>query len=227
MRAVCLQHVPFEGPGVFATSLEKRGVTLEYHLVPKDGLPADPGNLLIVLGGPMSVNDSDGWIGEEATFIKSALLADKPVVGICLGSQFMAKAMGATVRAGKRLEIGMTALTLTPDAKSDPVCNTWWNAFDAVEWDGEVFDRPPDCVPLAGSTVSPLQAFRYRGHAYGLLFHIEMDSAGIDARCRECPVDLIRARMTGQSVKTMAIPHLPKLHQFADRLIGYLVDSKR
>ena len=53
MRAVCLQHVPFEGPGVFATSLAKLGVPLDYHLVPKDGLPPDPGDLLIVMGGPM------------------------------------------------------------------------------------------------------------------------------------------------------------------------------
>ncbi len=62
MRAVCLQHVPFEEPGVFARSLEKRGVSLEPHLVPEHGLPHDPGDYLIVMGGPMSVNDPDPWI---------------------------------------------------------------------------------------------------------------------------------------------------------------------
>ena len=71
MRVVCLQHVPFEGPGAFVKSLAKRGVSLEYSLVPKDGLPQDTGDLLIVMGGPMSVNDSDKWIAEEIVFIRS------------------------------------------------------------------------------------------------------------------------------------------------------------
>ena len=75
MRVVCLQHVPFEGPGAFAHALTKRGVVLEYALVPKDGLPDDAGDLLIVMGGPMSVNDADKWIAEETAFIRSAVLA--------------------------------------------------------------------------------------------------------------------------------------------------------
>ena len=98
MRAVCLKHVPFEGPGALATALTARGVSLDPYLVPKDGLPKDAGELLIVMGGPMSVNDLDPWIAEETAFIRSALLAGKPVIGVCLGSQFMAKALGATVR---------------------------------------------------------------------------------------------------------------------------------
>ena len=68
MRAVCLQHVPFEGPGAFATALTTRGVSLERYLVPQDGLPKDAGDLLIVMGGPMSVNDPDSWIAEETEF---------------------------------------------------------------------------------------------------------------------------------------------------------------
>ena len=65
MRAVCLQHVPFEGPGAFATALTERGVILERYLVPQDGLPNDAGDILIVMGGPMSVNDPDSWITKE------------------------------------------------------------------------------------------------------------------------------------------------------------------
>lgn len=226
MRAVCLQHIPFEGPGAFATSLEKRGVKLEPHLVPKDGLPKDPGDLLIVMGGPMSVNDSDGWIAEETTFIGSALLAGKPVIGVCLGSQFMPKALGAPVRPGKALEIGMTPIRLTPEAKQDPVFNTFSDSFDAFEWHGEVFDLPKDCVPLAGSAVVPLQAFRYGARAYGLLFHVEIEQSGIDSLCRECAPDLIKAGLTPQDVTSSAIPHLPFLHRVADRLIGHVLTPK-
>ncbi|MBI5672749.1 MAG: amidotransferase [Nitrospirae bacterium] len=207
-KAICLQHVPFEGPGAFATALAKRGVSLEYSLVPKEGLPHDTSDLLIVMGGPMSVNDSDQWIAEEVAFIRSALLAGKPVIGVCLGSQFMAKALGVTVRPGKALEIGMTPVRLT-------------------EWHGEIFDLPKDCVPLAGSDIAPLQAFRYGDRAYGLLFHLEMDEDGIDSLCRECASDLMKARLVAQQVKATALPRMPQLHEMADRLIGHLLSPTR
>jgi GMP synthase-like glutamine amidotransferase len=227
MHAVCLQHVPFEGPGAFAASLARRGVQLEHHLVPKDGLPKDTGDLLIVMGGPMSVNDPDSWIAEETAFIRSALRAGQPVIGVCLGSQFMAKALGATVRAGKALEIGMTQVRLTPEAKYDPVFRTWPESFEVFEWHGEVFDLPNECVPLAGSEIAPLQAFRYGVRAYGLLFHLEMERTGIDSLCRECAPDLVKAHLSAQQVKTSALPQLPELHQMADRLISDLLMSQR
>ncbi|MEQ1794363.1 MAG: type 1 glutamine amidotransferase [Nitrospira sp.] len=227
MRAVCLKHVPFEGPGAFATALTDRGVTLDHYLVPQDGLPKDPGDLLIVMGGPMSVNDTDGWIAEETAFIRSALLAGTPVIGVCLGSQFMAKALGATVRPGKALEIGITPVRLTPESKQDPVFKPLPDSFDVFEWHGEIFDLPQGCVPLASSAIAPLQAFRYGTRAYGLLFHLEMEQAGIDALCRECAPDLAKANLTAQEVKAAAIPHLPTLHQFASRLIGHLLAPTR
>jgi GMP synthase-like glutamine amidotransferase len=227
MRAVCLQHVPFEGPGVFATSLAKLGVSLDSRLVPKDGLPKDPGDLLIVMGGPMSVNDPDPWIEEETVFIRSAMLAGKPVIGVCLGSQFMAKALGATVRPGKALEIGKTRISLTDDGKNDPVFGSFPEALSVFEWHGEVFDLPKDCVALAGSEIAPLQAFRFGSCAYGLLFHLEMEIDGINALCRECEPDLARAQLTAQQVLMGALPHLWLSHQIADRLISHLVSSLR
>jgi GMP synthase-like glutamine amidotransferase len=227
MRAVCLKHVPFEGPGAFATALTERGVSLERYLVPQDGLPKDPGDMLIVMGGPMSVNDPDSWIAEETDFIRSVILAGKPVIGVCLGSQFMAKALGATVRSGKVLEIGMTSVRLTTEAKQDPVFSTLPESFDVFEWHGEVFDLPKDCVPLAGSDIAPLQAFRYAARAYGLLFHLEMEENGIESLSQECAPDLTKAGLTAQQMKAATLPHLPQLHQIADRLIGHLLDSQR
>jgi GMP synthase-like glutamine amidotransferase len=195
--------------------------------VPKDGLPPDAGDLLIVMGGPMSVNDPDPWIAKETSFIRSTLLAGKPVLGICLGSQFMAKSLGAAVRPGKALEIGMTSIRLTTEAKQDPIFRLLPNSFDVFEWHGEVFDLPNNCVPLAGSDIASLQAFRYGTRAYGLLFHLEMEENGIDSLCRECAQDLTKAGLTAQQVKTAAFPHLPQLHQIADRLVAHLLDSAR
>lgn len=227
MRAVCLQHVPFEGPGAFAKALSKRGVSLDSYLVPKDGLPKDAGDLLIVMGGPMSVNDPDPWIAEETAFIRSALQANHPMIGVCLGSQFMAKALGATVRSGKALEIGMTPVRFTDEGKNDPVFGDCPEAFSVFEWHGEIFDLPNDCVPLAGSDIAPLQAFRYGERAYGLLFHLEMEEGGIDSLCRECAPDVTKAGLTAQQVKTTALPQLPRLHHLADRLIGHLLARTR
>jgi GMP synthase (glutamine-hydrolysing) len=227
MRAVCLKHVPFEGPGAFATALTERGVSLERYLVPQDGLPKDAGDLLIVMGGPMSVNDPDPWIAEETSFIRSALHAGTPVIGVCLGSQFMAKSLGATIRSGKALEIGMTQVRLTAEAKQDSVFSTLPESFEVFEWHGEVFDLPKDSVPLAGSEIAPLQAFRYGARAYGLLFHLEMEENGIDSLCRECAPDLTKARLAAQQVKTTALSHLPQLHQIADRLIAHLLNPQR
>jgi GMP synthase-like glutamine amidotransferase len=227
MRAVCLQHVPFEGPGAFATALADRGASLERYLVPKVGLPKDTGDLLIVMGGPMSVNDPDSWIAEETAFIRSALLAGKPVIGVCLGSQFMAKALGATVRPGKALEIGTTRIDLTDDGKRDPVFQGFPEFLSAFEWHGEVFDLPKDCVPLAGSEIAPLQAFRFGSCAYGLLFHLEIEAEGIEALCRECAPDLTRAGLTASKVSVGILPHLWLSHQIADRLIGHLLRSSR
>jgi GMP synthase-like glutamine amidotransferase len=227
MRAVCLQHVFFEGPGAFAKVLAKRGVPLECSLVPKAGLPKDAGDLLIVMGGPMSVNDSDQWIAEETAFIRSALLAGTPIIGVCLGSQFMAKALGVTVRSGTALEIGMTSVRLTNAGKQDPVFGACPESFAVFEWHGEVFDLPAGCVPLAGSDMVPLQAFRYGDRAYGLLFHLEMEQDGIDSLCQECAPDLAKAGLTGRQVRSVALPQLPQLHQTADRLIGHLLQSSR
>jgi GMP synthase (glutamine-hydrolysing) len=227
MRAVCLQHVPFEGPGVFAASLARRGVALERCLVPQDGLPKDPGDLLIVMGGPMSVNDSDSWIAEETAFIRSALLAGKPMIGVCLGSQFMAKALGTTVRAGAAVEIGKTQVRLTEDGKTDPVFGSFPETLSVFEWHGEVFDLPRDCVWLAASDLAPIQAFRFGDKAYGLLFHLEMEIAGIDALCRECAGDVTRAQRTDDHVRLGILPHLWLSHEIADRLIGHLLASAR
>jgi GMP synthase (glutamine-hydrolysing) len=227
MRAVCLQHVSFEGPGAFATALTSRGVSLDRYLVPQDGLPKDAGDLLIVMGGPMSVNDSDPWIAEETAFIRSALLAGAPVIGVCLGSQFMAKALGASVRPGTALEIGKTRIRLTGEGQNDPVFGGFPEALSVFEWHGEVFDLPPDCVPLAGSDIAPLQAFRFGPRAYGLLFHLEIETEGIEALCQACASDLDRAQLTAWKVSIGFLPHMWLSHQIADRLIGHLLAPGR
>ncbi|MFO0774804.1 MAG: type 1 glutamine amidotransferase [Nitrospiraceae bacterium] len=227
MRVVCLQHVPFEGPGAFAPHLASRGIAVESHLVPAVGVPTDPGDLLLIMGGPMSVNDPEPWLADELRFVRRTLDAGRPVLGICLGSQLMAKALGATVRGGRALELGMTPITLTDAGKADPVFGTLPTTAEVFEWHGEIFDLPPDAVPLAGSAVAPLQAFRYGTAAYGLLFHLEMDDPGMASLCRECAPDLTRAGISADSLIARARPELPRLHRWGAALLDHLLPPSR
>lgn len=224
-RTVCLQHVPFEGPGAFAGLLEKRGHQVERHLVPQAGLPKEAGDFLLVMGGPMSVNDPDAWIKEEIAFIKQVVQAGTPVLGVCLGAQLMARALGASVRPGRGLELGMTKLRVRAEGKSDPWIGSLPDSFDVFEWHGEVFELPAGAVPLASSELCPLQAFCFGSKAYGLLFHLEIERTGIEALCRECAQDVRCAKTDAASLVKQAEPHLPRLHEWADRLIACLADS--
>ena len=96
--AFCFQHVLFEGPGIFRHCLEKRGFKVQEFLVPSEKLPANIPDLLLIMGGPMSVNDPDPWIAQELEYIRLAIELAIPVLGIFLGSQFIAKALGGEVR---------------------------------------------------------------------------------------------------------------------------------
>jgi GMP synthase-like glutamine amidotransferase len=214
--------VAFEGPGALAAIMAKRGYMLRSHLVPTEGVPAQADEFLIVMGGPMSVNDPDRWIQQEMDLIRRTVHAGIPVLGICLGSQLLARALDAHVYAGRGLELGMTPVHLTADGRRDPVFSALPEKFEVFEWHGEVFDLPTGAVALAASELCALQAFRVGVKAYGLLFHLEIERAGIRALCRECPGDLHRAKLDAESIIRAAESHLPRLHNWADRLIAHL-----
>ena len=222
-QALCLQHVPFEGPGAFREALESRHYQLETLLAPKQDLPCTLPDFLLVMGGPMSVNDSDPWIEKELLFIRRAIEAGIPVLGVCLGSQFMAKALGGQVRPGPRLEIGPTPVTRTVEEDADPVFGTFPREFTVFQWHGEGLTLPPGACVLASSEFYPVQAFRYGNRAYGLLFHLELEIDGIAALCRECATDVRRAQTTTEALLASAETLLPESHRLANRLIGHLV----
>ncbi|MDH3504671.1 MAG: type 1 glutamine amidotransferase, partial [Nitrospirota bacterium] len=141
--ALCLQHVPFEGPGVFRRALETRGYTVRNIVVPVEDLPADPGDFLLIMGGPMSVNDPDAWIAAELQFVQTALARDIPVLGICFGAQLLAKALGGLVAPGPKFEIGMSSVSLTDMGKIDPILSATPQDFLVFQWHGEGITLPP------------------------------------------------------------------------------------
>ena len=221
---VCLQHVPFEGPGHLHRILEDLGYRIEKRVVPTDGLPKSPGDFLLVMGGPMSVNDPDEWIAQETEFIRKAVEAGTPYLGICLGSQFLAKAMGGRVSPGTSPEIGMTTLQRTDDGANDPAFGKFPGVFEAFEWHGEGIALPPHAVRLAGSVLFGVQAFRVGTRAYGFLFHVEVGPDNVAALCLNCEADLIRARREAAEVAEEAAPHFHLMQGWLCSFIGSLLN---
>jgi GMP synthase (glutamine-hydrolysing) len=167
---VVLRHEPFEHLGHFAPILTARRISFSYRDL-NDPLPVDP-TALIVLGGPMSANDAG--LAPELNLIRRALSRNTPMLGICLGSQLIAKALGAPVYRNPALEVGWYPVHLTESADTDPVFGGLESPTTFFHWHGETFDLPQDSVWLARSALCRNQAYRYRNNVYGLQFHPEI-----------------------------------------------------
>lgn len=177
-----LQHVECEPPGIITRFLKrKRNVyvkTVEVYNGAKIPASARGTDALLVLGGPMGVYEEKKFpfITKELHFIEKALEARIPVLGICLGSQLLAKAAGGSVFPGDRKEIGWFPVWLTGEGARDSVFCGFPKKFTAFHWHGDTFALPKSCTHLAYSSFFPMQAFRAGEHAYGLQFHVEVTS---------------------------------------------------
>ncbi len=185
-----MQHHPVENLGSIADALEGAALAWQYvrtfegQPVPKDMKGAGG---LILMGGPQGVYEAEEhpYLKEEMRLIESALKDDRPVLGVCLGSQLLAAALGAKVYKGTRREIGWSPVTLSSDARDDRLLKGVPEQFTAFHWHGDIFDLPKDSVTLASSEITPIQAFRYRDKAYGFLCHLEVTEASVRAMVRE------------------------------------------
>jgi GMP synthase (glutamine-hydrolysing) len=178
-RVLALQHVAVEPPANIGIAITRAGGSVD--VVRIDQGQAVPANLdgyagLLIMGGPMGVYEADKYphLAEERRLIASAIERRAPILGICLGSQLLASALGAPVRPGPRKEIGWYPVTLTPAAASDPLLAGLPATFTPLHWHGDIFDLPPGAVALARSELTAHQAFSFGGHAFGLLFHLEV-----------------------------------------------------
>lgn len=134
----------------------------------------------VVMGGPMSVHEVGRYpaLVDEREWLAEAARREMPILGICLGAQLLARALGAEVRAGEGPEIGFAPVEVHDPA--DPVVGALAPETTVLHWHGDVFDLPDGATPLASSAQTEVQAFR-RGNAWGLLFHPEADTALLDA----------------------------------------------
>ena len=179
MRALVLQHIACEPPGVFEDVLDERAVQL--HRVELDEGDALPDwrefDAIVAMGGPMSVNDDTAfpWLTEEKRAIGDAVRAGTPYWGVCLGVQLLAASLGARVYPGPEPEVGLLPVSMTGEARSDPVFADAPHELLTLQWHGDTFDLPEGAVRLAGSHAYPNQAFRFE-RAYGVQFHLEVSA---------------------------------------------------
>ena len=202
MRVLAFRHVPFEGLGLIAPALAARHIEVDYADLYQTGAATpDIGRYdgLIFMGGPMSVNDDLPFVHQELAFIRQAVARRQPVLGICLGAQLIARAMGATVRRNSAKEIGWYGVQFTPAAEADRLFGGL-SRETIFHWHGETFDLPPGAELLASSDLCRNQAFRAAEHVYGLQFHLEVTPEMIadwcmqdencgDVRELEAPID--------------------------------------
>jgi GMP synthase (glutamine-hydrolysing) len=200
-----LQHIEAEGPGLVAQALGSRDVDVAVTRADR-GEPVpehlDAAVGLLVMGGPMGVYEVDRYpyLASEQRLIESALRADVPVLGICLGSQLLAATLGANVAPGARKEIGWFDVTRREASADDALLGTTPLAFRALHWHGDVFDLPAGAVSLARSELTAHQAFRHGERAHGFLFHLEAGHAQVVAMAKEFADELRDAGVDGAAL---------------------------
>ncbi|MGD0873087.1 MAG: type 1 glutamine amidotransferase [Bryobacteraceae bacterium] len=182
MKILAFRHAPFEGAGLIAAALEERGISLDYAdlycpAAPAPSIASYDG--LISLGGPMSANDPLPFLDLERQLISQAIAARQPLLGICLGSQLIARALGADVHRNPVKEIGWFDVRFTPAASTDPLFSSLAAPESIFHWHSDTWDLPPGATLLASSDACPNQAFRAGPHIYGFQFHLEVTPAMI------------------------------------------------
>ncbi len=184
-KILVFQHVPYEPLGTLDPLLKESGFRIRYvnfgrdpHVRPS----LDRYAAVIVLGGPMNADqiDSHPNLITEVDILREALDRDMSVLGICLGAQLLAKALGGSGRRNPTREIGWYDVELTQQGREDPVLSTFATRQEVFQWHEDGIELPQGAVHLASSPASRVQAFRWGEHAYGLQFHLEVDSSLVE-----------------------------------------------
>lgn len=225
MRVHYFQHVPFEGLG----SIEARLRAARYEITgtrffESTALPTpNEVGFLIVMGGPMSVNDEAEypWLVQEKQFIRSCILAGKPVLGICLGAQLIANAMGAKVYRHHTKEIGWFPIQAV---QSSGATFRFPPSVEVFHWHGETFDLPSGATLLARSEMCENQAFQLGCSVIGLQFHLETTPETAQEMIAHCRAELVPSRYVQSEAEILAAPpeKYHKVNSLMAEVLAYL-----
>ncbi len=221
-RAIMIRHLAFEDAGILAPVLAARGIAATYRDAGVDDLrevALDAGDLLIVLGGPIGAYEEAKYpfLIDELELLARALTTGTPTLGICLGAQLLARALGARVYPGRAKEIGIAPITLTEEGARSCLAHLTVDRC-VLHWHGDTFDLPEGAMRLASTDITPNQAFA-RGSALGLQFHIEAEPSTFERWLIGHTGELAAARIDVPALRAAAARELPAIARGGARVI--------
>lgn len=226
MRIHCIQHVFFEDPGYIEPWAKSRHHTF-ITTIPCNNEPfpdIDNFDMLVIMGGPMGVYDEEEyqWLKAEKQFIKSAIVSGKLILGVCLGAQLIADALGAEVYPNTEKEIGWFPVALTCVGESEELLDGLPSSFIALHWHGDTFDIPPGSKHLMQSEACRNQAFIFNNNVLGLQFHLETTPEGLSALVENCQDELVRGKYIQPESEIVCNEHFCEI---AHKLLRKILDD--
>jgi len=226
MRAHYLQHVAFEGLGSIRPWLKAAGyeITNTQFLKSAELPDINEIDLLVVMGGPMSVNDEDEfpWLIQEKRFIRDFIENGKPVLGICLGAQLIASAIGASVYPNRVKEIGWFPIQRV--SSTDSSIFRFPTSLEVFHWHGETFDLPSGAILLAKSTACENQAFQLGRSVIGLQFHLETTPEAAREIVSNCHDELVPSQyvQTEEEIRSARPEKYESINQIMSDVLSFL-----
>ncbi len=223
--AVAVRHVAYEDLGLLAPIMEREGWNVSFCEAAVDDLSHRSirnADLVIVLGGPIGVYETDDYpfLTSELALIEHRLSRDLPTLGICLGSQLMAKALGARVFKGLVREIGWGSVNLTDEGRSSSLEPLGGDDAVVLHWHGDTFDLPQGATRLASNVNYENQAFAYGRNALALQFHLEADPRQLEEWYVGHTAELAAAKVSVRDLRAAAQRHKSGLAQRADQVFS-------